>query len=188
MTDRRTAHVSAVMLLMTAAFMLARTGRDAWYFQQGGIQSLPFAYLGMALLALPMAALLLSMVRVMGIRRTRVVAVAAMTAVLAAAGLAGRPGGGPAMTLFFVLVPVVFGGLFSLSWLLAGEIIGRDSPDLVRAFSRTAAASILGGLFGAGLARGLAPWLAPRGQLLISAATLAAAQLAIALTHRRFPP
>lgn len=99
------------MLLMTAAFMLARTGRDALYFQDGGIQSLPLAYMGVALLALPMAAVLLSLV-------------------LAGVGIVGTPGGSPAMTLFFMLVPVVFGGLFSLAWLLAGEIIGRDSPDL----------------------------------------------------------
>lgn len=175
------------MLLMTAAFILARTGRDALYFQQDGIQSLPLAYIGVALLSLPMAAVLLFLVRWFGLRRARLAAVAAMTAVLAVAGLAGQPGGGLAMTLFFVLVPVVFGGLFSLSWLLAGEIIGRDAPDLVSAFSRAGAASILGGLLGAGLARGLAPWLAPRGVLLISAATLAAALLAIVLTHNRFP-
>lgn len=156
------------MLLMTAAFMLARTGRDALYFQDSGIQSLPLAYMGVALLALPMAAVLLSLV-------------------LAGVGIVGTPGGSPAMTLFFMLVPVVFGGLFSLAWLPAGEIIGRDSPDLARAFSRVGAASILGGLLGASLARGLAPWLTPRGLLLIGSVTLAAAMLAIVFTHRRFP-
>lgn len=176
------------MLLMTAALMLARTGRDALYFQQGGIQSLPLAYMGVALLALPMAMVLLFLVRSFGVRRARLIAIGAMTAVLAGAGLVGTPGGGPAMTLFFMLVPVVFGGLFSLAWLLAGEIIGRDAPDLASAFSRTGAASILGGLLGASLARGLAPWVAPRGVLLISAVTLAATLLVVALTHRRFPP
>ncbi|MEO8682156.1 MAG: hypothetical protein ABI665_24120, partial [Vicinamibacterales bacterium] len=78
----RTSHVSAVMLLMTAAFMLARTGRDALYFQEGGIQSLPVAYMGMALLALPLAALLLSLVRSLGPRRARLVATGAMSLVL----------------------------------------------------------------------------------------------------------
>lgn len=187
-STRRTSHVSAVMLLMTAAFMLARTGRDALYFQEGGIQSLPVAYMGVALLALPMAAVLLSLVRALGARRARLVATGAMSLVLVGVAVVGTPGGGPAMTLFFMLIPVVFGGLFSLAWLLAGEIVGRDSPNLARAFSRTGAASILGGLLGAGLARGLAPWVTPRGLLLIGAVTLAAAMLAIVLTHRRFPP
>lgn len=175
------------MLLMTAAFMLARTGRDALYFQDSGIQSLPLAHMGVALLALPMAAVLLWLVRSLGARRARLVATGAMSLVLAGVGIVGTPGGSPAMTLFFMLVPVVFGGLFSLAWLLAGEIIGRDSPDLARAFSRVGAASILGGLLGASLARGLAPWLTPRGLLLIGSVTLAAAMLAIVFTHRRFP-
>lgn len=176
------------MLLMTAAFVLARTGRDALYFQEGGIRSLPIAYGGMALLALPMAALLLHLVRRLGAPRARLVATGLMSAVLAAAAVVGRPGGGPAMTIFFMLVPVAFGGLFSLAWLLAGEIIGRNSPQLAEAFSRAGAASILGGLLGAGFARLLAPWIAPRGVLLVSAVTLVAATIAMALTHRRLPP
>ncbi|MEO8682443.1 MAG: hypothetical protein ABI665_25570, partial [Vicinamibacterales bacterium] len=138
--------------------------------------------------SLPMAAGLLSLVRSLGARRARLVATGAMSLVLLVGAVAGTPGGSPAMTFFFMLVPVVFGGLFSLAWLLAGEIIGRDSPDLASAFSGAGAASILGGLLGAGLARGLAPWVAPRGLLLISAVVLAAAMLAMVLTHRRFSP
>lgn len=187
-STRRTSHVTAVMLLMAAAFMLARTGRDALYFQAGGIQSLPVAYMGVALLALPMAAVLLFLVRSLGARRARLAATGTMALVLVVVGLVGTPGGSPAMTFFFMLIPVVFGGLFSLAWLLAGEIIGRDSPDLAWAFGRAGAASILGGLLGAGLARGLAPWVAPNGLLLIGAVMLAAAMLAMVLTHRRFPP
>lgn len=175
------------MLLMTAAFVLARTGRDALYFQDGGIQALPIAYGGMAVLALPMAALLLHLVRRLGAPRARLVATGLMSAVLAAAAVVGTPGAGPAMTIFFMLVPVAFGGLFSLAWLLAGEIIGRDSAQLVRAFSRAGAAAILGGVLAAGIARLLAPWIVPRGLLLMSAVTLVAATLAMALTHRRFP-
>lgn len=187
-STRRTAHVSAVMLLMTAAFMLARTGRDALYFQGGGIQALPLAYMGVAVLALPVAMVLLVLVRSLGARQARLSATGLMSAVLAGAGLVATPGPSPAMTFFFMLVPVVFGGLFSLAWLMAGEIIGRDSPDLAWSFSRAGAASILGGLLGAGLARGLASWVTPRGLLSTSAVTLAAAMLAMMLTHWRFPP
>jgi len=157
------------MLLMAAAFMLARTGRDALYFQADGIRALPIAYMGMALLALPMAAMLLMLVRTFGAGRARLAATGAMALVLAGVGLVGTPGGGVGMTLFFMVVPVVFNGLFSLAWMLAGESAQHPSLRMARLFSRVGAASILGGLLGAVVARGLAPFVEPRSLLLVSA-------------------
>ena len=47
----RTLHLSLGVFILTAAVTLAKTGRDALYFQHGGLQDLPKAYLGMALLS-----------------------------------------------------------------------------------------------------------------------------------------
>jgi hypothetical protein len=94
-------------------------------------------------------------------------------------GFVGTPSGGAWMTLFFVVVPVAFCGLFSLAWLLASEVVGGASAGMARLFSRVGAASILGGLLGAAVSRGL---------LLFSAVTLGGAILAMTRTHQRFPP
>ncbi len=48
-------HVGASVFLLMAAVILVKTGRDALYFQKDGIFDLPKAYLGIAVLSLPMA-------------------------------------------------------------------------------------------------------------------------------------
>ena len=44
---------------MTFSFICVKTGRDALYFRLDGIYDLPKAYLGIALLSLPVAAAML---------------------------------------------------------------------------------------------------------------------------------
>ncbi len=73
--DARIGHLATVMFLMSAAFVLARTGRDALFFQDNGIQALPLAYASMAALALPTAAATLWLIRAMGRHRARVAAI-----------------------------------------------------------------------------------------------------------------
>jgi AAA family ATP:ADP antiporter len=163
------------MLVLGAALSLARIGRDALFFQQGGLTSLPLALAGAALLAVPMAVLLLALSRRHGVQRTRLVALAGAAAVFALVAVIGRPGGGPAMTAFFMLVPVLFGGIFSLSWLLVGEL--APPGGAARTFSRAGAATLLGGVMGAGLASPVATLITPRGLLGVSALLLVGAAL-----------
>ena len=55
----RTAWVATALGLLTAAFVIGKTGRDALYFQGRGLYDLPRAYMAIAFLALPMASVVL---------------------------------------------------------------------------------------------------------------------------------
>lgn len=96
----------------------------------------------------------------------------------------GRPGGGVLMTSFFTLVPVAYGVLFSLAWLLGADLLDhRTSGERTTFYSRTGAASLAGGVAGALVARFLAslvepnvPWRSRRGLLIIAALVMGVAQ------------
>ena len=70
--SRRAKSVAVVLFLLSSAFILTKTGRDALYFQEGGLFDLPKAYLGIAALALPAALAMLTLMRTLGPRRARV--------------------------------------------------------------------------------------------------------------------
>ena len=185
----RSLFVAAPIFLLSAAFFLARTGRDALYFHGRGLFDLPLAYAAIALLSLPMAVLMLSLMRRLGARRTRVVAPLGLAALLVGYFLLARPGGGLLMTGFFVLVPLAFGVLFSVSWLLAADLLDRaPRPELVRAYSVVGAASILGGMAGGLAARAGAIVFEPRALVLASAALLLGASGIMAQAQQTCPP
>ena len=134
---------------MSAAFLLARTARDALFMTGGGVYALPFAYLGIAALSVPAAFGMLGAMRRFGVRRVRVAAPLAMSAVLLSFAALARPGGGPTMTVFFVVLPLAFGVLFSVTWLLCADVMdGEPRATLARAYSLVGAGSILGSLAG----------------------------------------
>lgn len=185
----RTGHVAAALFLMTAAFVLVKTGRDALYFQDGGLYDLPLAYVGIAVLSVPTAFLMLSLMRRLGPRRARVLAPLGVAGALLGFSGVVRPGGGLLMTAFFVLVPLAFGVLFSASWLLAADLLaGAPRPQMAHAYSRVGAASILGGVAGGLLARMLAPRIEVSALLVLAAAALAASVAVTARAQNRFPP
>lgn len=101
------------ILLTTASLILVKTGRDALYVQDRGIIDLQIAYLGMAVFSLPTAFRMLALIRVMGPRRSRIVALLASSALLAICWQVARPGSGLRMTAIFIGVPLIFGVLFS---------------------------------------------------------------------------
>jgi hypothetical protein len=184
----RTLFVAAAIGLMTAALILTKTGRDALYFQGRGLYDLPLAYMGIALLSLPVALAVLGAMRAFGPRRARVVVPLVVAALFAAFHGVARPGGGTAMTLFFMSVPLVFGVLFSLSWLLAAEFLdGVPRAVVARAYSVIGAASIAGGIAGGAVARALAMRVEPQRFILLGAAALAASAATMAVAQRAFP-
>ena len=131
----RTMSVSAALLLITAAFTLAKTGRDAVYFQAQGLYDLPGAYLGIALLNLPVAAIMLGLMRWFGTRWARVAAAMVMAVALVLFAQVAKPGGGPLMTTIFMAIPLGFGVLFSSAWLLPVWISRRPIPESQRPLS-----------------------------------------------------
>jgi len=173
---------------MTGAFILAKTGRDALYLQEGGVYDLPQAYMAIAVLSVPMAFLMLGLMRRLGARRARLWSGIVMSAALAVLYRVVRPGGGVLMTGFFAFVPLAFSVLFAVTWLLAADLLeGAPRAELGRAYAWIGAASILGGVAGGALARTLAPFVEPRLFLLLAAGALAASVATTAVTQRRFP-
>jgi ATP/ADP translocase len=173
---------------MTAAFVLVKTGRDALYFQGRGLFDLPMAYLGIAALSLPSAVAILAAMRGLGPRAARVIVPLAVALSLGAFYPLARPGGGPTMTVFFMLVPVLFSGLFSLTWLLAADLLdGVPRARLAGLYSVVGAASILGGVLGGLVAKTIAPHVEPAAFIAIGSATLVVCAAIVGLVQRVYP-
>jgi hypothetical protein len=178
---------AAALFLVAAALLVTRTGRDALYVQEGGVAGLPLAYLGVALLA-PLFAMaaLWAMLRFGG-RAVRAAAPLLMAALQLSVPLWAAPGPTPAMTLLFILVPVVYGVLLSSAWLLAAEMAQSCGPARTRAFALFGASAMLGSLCGAGLARAAAQWVEPSFFFVLGAALLIGAALTTLRAQSRFP-
>ncbi len=92
------------------------------------------------------------------------------------------------MTAFYILVPLVFGVLFSGTWLLLPEVLDRtETEQISRSYALVGAASILGGIAGGALARVIAPWVEPQRLLLVGAVVLALSAGVTGWTQARFP-
>ena len=185
----RTFFPALSLFILTASFVITKTGRDALYFDRaGGVASLPMAYLGIAILSVPAAQGTLGLMRLIGPRRARVAGLAIMAAVQLLFFVLIRPGGGWDMTLIFVLIPLLYGVLLSLAWLLGADLLDMAPRHvLARLYSTMGASSLLGGLMGAAIARSLAPAMEPRAYLLIGVAGLLLTAMVNAAAHRTFP-
>jgi len=184
----RTNLVAGAILLMTAAFMAVKTARDALYFHGDGLQDLPKAYIGITILSLPLALAMLELMRRLGTRRTRWLSTLSAAAALALFAPFAVPGGGVAMTLFFMSVPLVFGVLFSSSWLLAADLLDRaPRAQLAHSYARIGGASMLGAVAAGGLAALTSTRAGPQALLGLGALLLAASAAVLALGQRRYP-
>ena len=85
-TDRsKTLYPSLALGILTAAFIIAKTGRDALFFQGKGIFQLPVATMLIAAASLPLAALFVKLMRSWGARPARVAILFFAAAVLSLA-------------------------------------------------------------------------------------------------------
>lgn len=170
------------------AFVIARTARDALYIQDQGLLDLPLAYIGIALLSLPVAMLMLTMISLAGPRRVRIAAPLVTGMLLIVYQRVAQPGGGPLMTAFFMLIPLVFGVLFSGVWLLGADLFdSAPHTARTRAYSVIGSAAIAGGVLGSLLARTLALRMTPETLLWLAPMLLLGAACMIALTQYWFP-
>ena len=185
----RTFFPALSLFLLTATFIVTKTGRDTLYFSMSaGLRDLPAAYLGIAVLSVPAAKGTLRLMRWLGPRRARVAGLAIMAAVQLTFYAVVRPGGGWVMTAIFILIPSLYGVLLSLSWLLGADLLDLAPRHvLARLYSTMGASSLLGALAGAALARSLAPLIDPRSYFLLGAAGLVLTALVNAAAHRAFP-
>src|SRR6185503_20537440 len=97
----------------TLAFIVAKTGRDALFFQgSGGLLQLPLIYINIGAASLPLALVFVKSMKVWGARRARVGVLLFAASVMACAAPFLEPGANTPMLAMFMFIPAVFGLLF----------------------------------------------------------------------------
>ncbi len=175
------------MGLLSVALTLAKTARDALFFQDQGLFQLPMAYMGISMASMPAAFLFVWAMKAWGARLARVGILIFTAAVLAAFVPFLEPGNYPVLASLFIFIPTVFGIIFASIWLLAFNLF-EDAPKMVaaRSFSRIAASAMAGGIVGGLLSKTLALHLEPEWLVLLASSVILMAVGAVVKTHRRF--
>jgi MFS family permease len=174
--------------LLTMAFIVAKTGRDALFFQGKGLFQLPMAYMMMGLASVPVAFLYVKAMKIWGARAARVGIIVFAAAVMAAFVPLLPQMNYPVLLSLFIFIPTVFGPMFASIWLQASELFESAPKSLAaRCFSRIGASSLGGGMIGGFLSKGLAPYLEPHWLILVGALITLAATGVVVKTHRTFP-
>ena len=184
----RTRRVSLTLGLMTAAFIVVKTGRDALYVRDDGLVQMPWAYVGIALLSGPVAMSVLALMRRFGPRVVRIGLPLGTAGVLFAYTPFATPGGGLLPSLFFAFVPLVWGVMFSASWLLGADLLDTcPRRVLAHSYARIGASSIAGGVAG-GLYARLVSNVCQPADLVAHGAVLLLLSVAVTVrTQSRFP-
>lgn len=186
--DRRTLVAGAVLFLVSASFVVLRTGRDALFLAGDGLFALPWAFMAQALVSVPQAMGVLWLMRRFGLRPVRMLAFACAAGVGLAYSILAQPGGSWPMTTLFFMLPLVFSIAFALAWLLGSELLsplGRAASS--RAFQRLGAASVLGGIAGSALSRLVGPALGSQALLPLGTVLMLGALPVAAHAHRVYP-
>lgn len=175
---------TGALFLMSASFVLAKTGRDVLFFGSGGLRDLPLMYVGMAMLSMPVGLGTLSVMRRLGSRRTCVVAIAATALGLCVLAGTLHPGPRAGLSLAFISIPLAFGVLFSMTWLLVPATVTAHDARIGGLLARAGTGALAGGLAGGLLARGLASSVSPQGLMVVAAVVLAPAAALVEFAQR----
>lgn len=175
--------------LTTAAFIVAKTGRDALFFQgSGGLLQLPLVYISIGAASLPLALIFVKAMKIWGARRARLGIFLLAAVILGAAAPILRPGYNPLLLGIFMFIPAVFALLFASLWLLASDIFNDiEKREAARAFSRIGAGTLAGGMAGGLTAKALAPYLDAQWLVFLAAPLLVGALALVHHIHHRFP-
>jgi len=176
------------MGLLTLALTLAKTGRDALFFQGRGLFQFPMAYMLVGLASLLSAALYVRAMKIWGARTCRTGFMILAAVVLAVLVPTLRPGHYLALMSLFIFIPTVFGILFANIWLLASDLFAA-APQRVaaRSFSIISATALAGGMTGGLLAKELVAYLEPEWLVLLAAVMMVIAAGVVVQTHVKFP-
>ena len=187
---RRTWYPALAVGTAMVSFITIKTGRDAIFFRESGLTELPLAYILIAAVAVPAAMIHLAALERWGARRTRTALFFLTTlALLAFVPALSAEVEGWVLTAFFAFVPTVFAADFAGAWLLAGDLLeGADEKTRGWAYSRIGAASMLGGVAGGLLARGLSAFFPPVALIVAGSLTLVLSGFVVARAHRRNRP
>ncbi len=187
--DRRTLLPGLALGLTTLAFIVAKTGRDALFFQgSGGLLQLPLIYINIGVASLPLALIFVKAMKVWGARPARIGVMTLAASVMAMAAPFLKPGDNTAMLAMFMFIPAIFGLLFASLWLLASDLFEKiDRSIAARAFSKIGAATLCGGMIGGLISKALAPYLEPKWLILLGAVVILAATGLVLCIHQGFP-
>lgn len=185
----RTLLSSLALGLAALAFVVAKTGRDALFFQGGGgLLQLPLIYLNIGAASLPVAMVFVKAMKTWGARAARIGILLFAAGVMAFAAPFLRPGDNTPMLAMFMFLPAIFGPLLASLWLLASELFeDAEKRDAARAFSKIGAATLAGGMLGGLLAKALSPVFDPKWLIFGAAFAILGAALLVLHIHRRFP-
>ena len=109
--------------LSTLAFIVAKTGRDALFFQgSGGLLQLPLVYINIAAASLPLALIFVKAMKVWSARLARIGILSLTAGVMAAAAPFLRPGDNTLLLIMFMFIPAIFGRWIHVS---SATVFGR---------------------------------------------------------------
>ena len=175
--------------LTTLAFIVAKTGRDALFFQgSGGLLQLPLIYINIGLAALPLALIFVKAMKVWGARPARLGVLLLAAVVMAGAAPFLEPGDNTLLLAVFMFIPAIFGIVFASLWLLATDIFEKtEKREAARAFSQIGAGTLAGGMIGGLISKGLASYLDPKWLIFLGAVVLLGVVALVLHIHSRFP-
>src|SRR5262245_12389085 len=186
--QRKTFYPALALGLTTAAFIIAKTGRDALFFQGKGIFQLPVATIMLAAASLPLAMLFVKVMKTWGARSARIAIMLLAGAVLTVTAPFLEPGDSPLLFNIFIFIPAIFGIVFASLWLLATDIFATTpKSEAALAFSRICASSLCGVMLVGFAAKGLGPHLEPKWLIVIGALIIFLVAMLVATIHRKFP-
>jgi ATP/ADP translocase len=174
--------------LLTAAFIIAKTGRDALFFQgSGGLFQLPLVYINIAAAALPLALIFVKSMKVFGARPARIGILLLAATVMGTAAPFLEPGDSKLLLAIFMFIPAIFGLLFASQWLLASNIFEKtEKSEAARAFSKIGAGTLAGGMMGGLFAKGVALFLNAKWLVLLGAIMIVGVIFLVQNIHSRF--
>lgn len=169
-------------------FTCIKTGRDATFFQHGGLWHLPTAYLWIAMASLPAGMIHLNALKRWGTRRSRTGLLILTSLLFLSFSPFIQPEQQTAVYILFILTPVVFAGVFASAWLLAGDLLEEAGAEERRwVYSRIGAGSMVGGILGGGLASVLSPAFSPGLLVALGSLFLLAVAWLVFRAHRTNP-
>src|SRR5262245_36036816 len=188
-SDRsKTLYPALALGILTAAFIIAKTGRDALFFQGKGIFQLPLATMTVAAASLPLAMLFVKAMKTWGGRPARIGLMLFAAVVLGLSAPFLEAGEANVLFNIFIFIPAVFGIMFASLWLLASDIFETTpKPESARAFSKIGASSLAGGMAGGFVAKGLGPVVEPKWLVFIGAVLILVVIGLVLRAHRTFP-
>jgi len=175
--------------LTTLAFIIAKTGRDALFFQgSGGLPQLPLIYINIAGASLPLALIFVKAMKSWGARPARIGILSIAAGVIAAAAPFLKPGDNTLLLIMFMFIPAIFGLVFASLWLLASDIFEKTEKKVAaRAFSKIGAGTLAGGMIGGLISKVLAAHVDAKWLIFSGAIVIAAVIALVAYIHNRYP-